>query len=61
MFLSRSGFQITLSLRSSLNVGDHGTQPYSTTGNIVVLYILIFKFKQAKVFGSINLNFQLQA
>ena len=34
----------TLSLCSSLNVRDHVSQPYSTTGNITVLYILIFKF-----------------
>ena len=32
------------SLDSSLNVRDHVSQPYSTTGKIVVLYILIFKF-----------------
>ena len=34
----------TLSLHSSLNVRDHVSQPYSTTGNIIVLYVLIFKF-----------------
>ena len=34
-------FSKTLSLHSSLNVGDHVSQPYSTTGNIIVLYILI--------------------
>ena len=28
----------------SLNVGNHVSQPYSTPGNIIVLYILIFKF-----------------
>ena len=33
-----------LSPDSSLNVRDHVSQPYSTTGNITVLYILIFKF-----------------
>ena len=26
------------------SVRDHVSQPYSTTGNIIVLYILIFKF-----------------
>ena len=31
-------------MNSSLNVRDHVSQPYSTTGNIIVLYILIFKF-----------------
>ena len=34
-------FSNTLSLHSSLNVRDHVSQPYSTTGNIIVL---IFKF-----------------
>jgi len=37
-------FSNTLSLHSSLNVRDHVSQPYSTTDNIIVLYILIFKF-----------------
>ena len=32
------------SLHSSLNVRDHAQLPYSTTGNIIVLYILISKF-----------------
>ena len=34
----------TLSLDSSLNVRDLVSQTYSTTGNNIVLYILIFKF-----------------
>src|SRR5215469_14932850 len=34
----------TLSLRSSLNVSDQVSHPYRTTGKIIVLYILIFKF-----------------
>ena len=34
----------THSLDSSLNVRDHVLQPYNTTGSIIVLYILIFKF-----------------
>ena len=37
-------FSNTLSLDSSLNVRDHVSQPYSTNGNTIVLYILIFKF-----------------
>ena len=37
-------FSNMFSLHSSLNVRDHVSQPYSTTGNIIVLYILIFKF-----------------
>ena len=37
-------FSNNLSLHSSLNVRDHISQPYSTTGNIIVLYILIIKF-----------------
>ena len=35
-------FSNILSLHSSLNVRDHVSHPYSTTGNIIVLYILIF-------------------
>jgi hypothetical protein len=34
----------TLSLRSSFNVSDQVSHPYRTTGKIIVLYILIFKF-----------------
>ena len=30
-------------LYSCLNVRDHASQPYSTTGDSIVLYILIFK------------------
>ena len=37
-------FTNTLSLRSSLNVSDQVSHPYKTTGKIIVLYILIFKF-----------------
>ena len=40
-FASGSCFQIPLAF---LNVRDHVSQTYSTTGNIIVLYILIFKF-----------------
>jgi hypothetical protein len=32
----------TLSLRSSINVSDHVSHPYKTTGKIIVPYILIF-------------------
>ena len=37
-------FSNTLSFLSSLNVSDQVSHPYKTTGKIVVLYILIFKF-----------------
>ena len=37
-------FLNTLSRRSSLNVREPASQPYSTCGNIIVLYTLIFKF-----------------
>ena len=37
-------FSSSLSLHSYLNVRDHVSQPYSTTGNIIALYISIFKF-----------------
>ena len=40
----QDSFSNTLSLHSSLNVRDHISYTYSTTGNIIVLYILIFKF-----------------
>ena len=42
-------FSNTLSLRSSLNVSDQLSHPYRTTGNIIVLYILIFKFVYSKL------------
>ena len=37
-------FSNTLSLRSSFNVSDQVSHPCNTTGKIIVLYILIFKF-----------------
>ena len=37
-------FSNTLTLSSSLNVSDQVSHPYRTTGNIIVLYILIFNF-----------------
>ena len=45
-------FSNTLSQHSSLNVKDHASHPYSTTGNIIVSYILIFKFLE----GSREIN-----
>src|SRR5215510_11360148 len=37
-------FSNTLSLCSSQNVSDQVSQPYKTTGRIIVLYIMIFKY-----------------
>jgi len=37
-------FSNTLSFLSSRNVNDQVSHPYKTTGNIVILYIWIFKF-----------------
>jgi len=37
-------FSNTLSFLSSRNLNDQVSHPYKTTGKIVVLYILIFKF-----------------
>jgi hypothetical protein len=50
----------TLNLHSSFNVRNLLSQPYSTTGNNIVLYVLILKFleiEQTKVFGLINNEF----
>jgi len=37
-------FSNTLSFLSSRKVSDQVSHPYNTTGTIIVLYILIFKF-----------------
>jgi len=37
-------FSNTLSFLSTRNVSDQASHPYITTGKIIVLYILIFKF-----------------
>ena len=42
--LQNTIFSNTLSFLSSLNVSDQVSNPYKTTGKIIVLYILIFKF-----------------
>jgi len=42
-------FSNNLSLLSSLNVSNQVSHPYKTTGKIIVLYILIFKFLTSKL------------
>jgi hypothetical protein len=42
-------FSNTISLHSSFNVITHVLQPYRTSGNIIVLYILIFKFLETSL------------
>ena len=37
-------FSNTLSLRSTPNISDQVSHPYKTTGKIIILYTLIFKF-----------------
>ena len=47
--LLRTLFSNTLSLHSSINVSGQSLHPYKTTGKIIVLYILIFKFLDSKL------------
>ena len=44
-----SPFSNTLSLHSFLNLRDQVSHPYMTTGKIVVLYVLMFKFLHRKL------------
>ena len=48
-FLFNTMFANTLSLRSSLNARDQVSNPYKTTGKIIVLCILILIFMENKL------------
>jgi hypothetical protein len=41
-------FSKTLNVCSSLNMKDQVSYPYNTTGKIIVLYLLIFTFKDSR-------------
>jgi len=45
-------FLNTLSFLSSRNISDQVSQPYKTTGKIIVLYILIFKLLDSNLLKS---------
>ena len=42
-------FSNTLRMRYSLSVSDQVSHPYQTTRNVIVLYILVFKFLESKM------------
>jgi hypothetical protein len=42
-------FSNTLRMRYSLSVSDQVSHPNQTTRNVIVLYILIFKFLESKM------------
>ena len=42
-------FSNTVSLLSPLSVSDQVSHPYKTTGKIIIMYILIFKFMESKL------------
>jgi len=42
-------FSNTLNFLSSRNINDQTSHPYKTTGKIIILYILIFKFMDSNL------------
>jgi len=57
--LLKTPFSYTLSLHFSLNISDQVWHPYTTTGKIIVLYILMFVLLDSKLVHILAIAFEL--